>query len=63
MTKPKQYDIVELVEDVYNLPRGSQGTVLETFVNNNQVGFYVEFPGIVECYMLGLSQIKVVESD
>ncbi len=60
---PKQYDRVELLEYVDDLPRGSRGTVVDIYVTNGQVGYYVEFPKIKECYMLDLSQIKVVKSD
>lgn len=53
---------VELLEDVDIFPQGSQGTVLEIFVNNNQVGYWVQFSSSLPL-VLDRSQFKVVEDE
>lgn len=60
MTKPKQYDRVELLEDVDIFPKGTRGTVVEIFIANGQVGYYVEIPF---CVLLDRSQFKVIEDE
>lgn len=51
---------VELLEDVDIFPKGTRGTVVEIFIANGQVGYYVEIPF---CVLLDRSQFKVVEDE